>query len=97
MYALRQLKGGTNLALEENAGTALDLVGAFMNHSCDPNAFVFFENSQLRWADARAAAASEEDVWCRRGVLQRAGEVVCHSDGCTVWAAAGAEGFHEAI
>jgi hypothetical protein len=30
------------------AGTTLDLVGSFINHSCDPNAFVFFENSQLR-------------------------------------------------
>jgi SET and MYND domain-containing protein len=33
---------------QEMAGTTLDLVGSLINHSCDPNAFAFFENSELR-------------------------------------------------
>jgi SET and MYND domain-containing protein len=41
-------------------GTTLDLVGSFMNHSCDPNAFVFFEGSQMRVRTLRPLRAGEE-------------------------------------
>jgi hypothetical protein len=34
--------------LQETARTTLDLVGPLINHPCDPNAFVFFEGSELR-------------------------------------------------
>jgi SET and MYND domain-containing protein len=46
--------------LSPSPGTALDLVGAFMNHSCDPNVFAFFENSQLRVRSLKPIQAGDE-------------------------------------
>lgn len=46
--------------LEKHYGTTLDLVGSFMNHSCDPNAHVFFEGSQLRVRSLKLINAGDE-------------------------------------
>lgn len=62
-------------------GYALDLVTAVINHSCNPNAFVFFEGRQLRVRSLKKIAAGEEITLCyvdpaievasRKKVLQR--------------------------
>lgn len=41
-------------------GMALDLVSSFANHSCDPNAYVFFERSQLRMRSLKPIKAGDE-------------------------------------
>lgn len=41
-------------------GTTLDLFGSFINHSCDPNAFVFFEGNQMHVRSLRPLRAGEE-------------------------------------
>ncbi|KAL5364486.1 hypothetical protein BJX96DRAFT_135820 [Aspergillus floccosus] len=41
-------------------GTTLDLVASFMNHSCNPAAFVFFEGRQMRVRALRSLRAGEE-------------------------------------
>ncbi|KAJ5153723.1 uncharacterized protein N7500_009162 [Penicillium coprophilum] len=41
-------------------GTTVDLVGSFMNHSCNPTAFVFFEGRQMRVRALRPLRAGEE-------------------------------------
>ena len=38
----------------------LDLFASLMNHSCDPNAFVFCKGAQLRARSLRPIAAGEE-------------------------------------
>lgn len=45
---------------QKTIGTTLDLVGSLVNHSCDPNTFVFFEQSQLRVRSLRPINAGEE-------------------------------------
>ena len=52
-----------------------------MNHSCDPNAFVFFEGNELRVRALKANKADEEITQCygdvtagvitRRGMIKR--------------------------
>ncbi|RDW68633.1 hypothetical protein BP5796_09290 [Coleophoma crateriformis] len=60
---------------QNTIGTALDLVGSLINHSCDPNAFIFFEQSQLRVRSLRPITAGEEIaqtyVDSRLGVMMR--------------------------
>lgn len=41
-------------------GTTLDLVGSFMNHSCNPTALVFFEGRQMRVRSLLPLRAGEE-------------------------------------
>ncbi|KAJ5280580.1 hypothetical protein N7478_005952 [Penicillium angulare] len=41
-------------------GTTLDIAGSFMNHSCNPTAFVFFEGRQMRVRTLRPLRAGEE-------------------------------------
>jgi hypothetical protein len=41
-------------------GSCLDIVGSLMNHSCDPNAFVFHEGSELRVRSLKPIRAGEE-------------------------------------
>jgi SET and MYND domain-containing protein len=41
-------------------GYAFDVVTAMINHSCDPNAHVFFEGDQLRVRSLKDIAAGEE-------------------------------------
>jgi SET domain-containing protein len=45
-------------------GTSLDIVGSLMNHSCDPNSFVFHEGSELRVRSLKHIEASEEITQC---------------------------------
>ncbi|ELR05438.1 hypothetical protein GMDG_01733 [Pseudogymnoascus destructans 20631-21] len=60
---------------EGSPGITLDLVGSFVNHSCDPNAFVFFEGSQLRMRSLKPINAGDEITLTytelREGVLMR--------------------------
>ncbi|GAB1318472.1 Histone-lysine N-methyltransferase set-6 [Madurella fahalii] len=68
-------------ARKESVGYALDLVTAVMNHSCDPNAFAFFDGRQLYVRSLKTIAAGEEITICyldptiaisiRREFLQR--------------------------
>ncbi|KAK8113834.1 hypothetical protein PG999_005903 [Apiospora kogelbergensis] len=61
-------------------GTAIDVVGAIMNHSCDPNVLISFHGNELRVRALRAVEAGEElahcytdvqsDVLLRRKLLQ---------------------------
>lgn len=41
-------------------GIALDLLTSFINHSCDPNSSVFFEDGYVRVRSLRQIAAGEE-------------------------------------
>ena len=62
-------------------GNALDLLTATINHSCNPNAFVFYEGRELRARSLRKIAPGEEITICyvdptifvhgRRQLLQR--------------------------
>ncbi|CZR66864.1 uncharacterized protein PAC_16765 [Phialocephala subalpina] len=54
MMAMRSADQGRDI------GAALDLFTSLMNHSCDPNAFVFCEGAQLRARSSRPIAAGEE-------------------------------------
>jgi len=49
---------------KESIGAALDLVTATINHSCDPNAFVFFEGNQLRVRSLKRIPAGGEITIC---------------------------------
>ena len=44
----------------EGIGICLDPLAAKMNHSCDPNAFVFFEGSQIRVRSLRPICPGDE-------------------------------------
>ena len=50
--------------MKESVGAALDLVTATINHSCDPNAFVFFEGNQLRVRSLKRIPAGGEITVC---------------------------------
>lgn len=62
-------------------GTTIDLAGSFMNHSCNPTAFVFFEGRQMRVRTLRPLRAGEEitqsyanlsaSVFLRQEIIQR--------------------------
>ena len=45
-------------------GYAFDVVTAMINHSCDPNAFVYFEGNELRVRSIRPITAGEEITIC---------------------------------
>lgn len=47
-------------AQKESIGSALDLVTAVINHSCDPNAFAFFDGRRLYIRSLKTIAAGEE-------------------------------------
>ncbi|KAK4163361.1 hypothetical protein QBC43DRAFT_355110 [Cladorrhinum sp. PSN259] len=49
---------------KESIGCALDLLTATINHSCDPNAFVFFEGTELRVRSLKKIAPGEEITIC---------------------------------
>lgn len=65
---------------KEDVGVAFDTLTTTINHSCDPNAFVYFEGKELRVRSLKKIAAGEEitilyvdpnlDVVDRREVLQ---------------------------
>ncbi|KAL2017321.1 hypothetical protein VTK56DRAFT_2294 [Thermocarpiscus australiensis] len=79
-------------AKKESIGYALDLVTAVINHSCDPNAFAFFEGRQLRVRSLRKIAAGEEITICyldptiyvagRQDILKREHFFVCECKRC---------------
>jgi len=68
-------------ANKESVGAAFDSVTAVINHSCEPNAFVFFQGNQLRVRSLKKIAAGQEIIVCyidptlhmgaRRELLQR--------------------------
>jgi len=41
-------------------GNCLDIVGSFMNHCCDPSAFVFHEGKEIRVRSLKLIRAGEE-------------------------------------
>ena len=45
-------------------GTVVDVVGAIMNHSCDPNVLISFDGSELVVRTLRAVEAGEELAHC---------------------------------
>ncbi|KAK6842893.1 hypothetical protein PG987_003753 [Apiospora arundinis] len=45
-------------------GTAIDVVGAIMNHSCDPNVLISFHGNELRVRTLRDVEAGEELAHC---------------------------------
>ncbi|CAJ2501917.1 Uu.00g047700.m01.CDS01 [Anthostomella pinea] len=45
-------------------GTALDVVGSVMNHSCNPNVCLFFEGKELRVRSLRTIEPGEEIMHC---------------------------------
>lgn len=45
-------------------GYAFDVVTAMINHSCDPNAFVYFEGNKLRVRSIKPLAVGEEITIC---------------------------------
>ncbi|KAK8050172.1 hypothetical protein PG994_011902 [Apiospora phragmitis] len=45
-------------------GTAVDVVGAIMNHSCDPNVLISFDGNELVVRTLRAVEAGEELAHC---------------------------------
>ncbi|KAK8027761.1 hypothetical protein PG991_004817 [Apiospora marii] len=45
-------------------GTVVDVVGAIMNHSCDPNVLISFDGSELVVRSLRAVEAGEELAHC---------------------------------
>jgi SET domain-containing protein len=47
-------------AADQVIGVILDPFASLMNHSCDPNAFVFCEGTQLRVRTLRPIAAGDE-------------------------------------
>ncbi|KAM7198110.1 hypothetical protein V8F33_005168 [Rhypophila sp. PSN 637] len=49
---------------KESVGAALDLVTTTINHSCEPNAFVFFEGTQLRVRSLKRIASGGEISIC---------------------------------
>lgn len=65
----------------ESVGYALDLVTAVINHSCDPNAHVFFQGRQLKVRSLKKIAPGDEITICyldprmemtnRQKILQR--------------------------
>lgn len=69
-------------------GWALDLLSSTLNHSCDPNAFLFFEGRQLRLRSLKRIAPGEElticytdptiEVTLRRAFLQKYHFFDCH-------------------
>ncbi|KAG0645293.1 Histone-lysine N-methyltransferase SMYD3 [Hyphodiscus hymeniophilus] len=46
--------------LGPTSGTAFDIFGSLVNHSCDPNVFVFSEDNQLRVRSLKAIKSGEE-------------------------------------
>lgn len=68
---------------EENYGRMLDLVGSLINHSCDPNAVVFFERGQLRLQSLKPIHAGDEITQTyadlKAGVLMRRRELWARS------------------
>ncbi|KAF2799508.1 SET domain-containing protein [Melanomma pulvis-pyrius CBS 109.77] len=73
-------------------GTSLDIVASLMNHSCDPNAFVFFEGSSLRVRSIRKLLSGDEitqsytdvdmDALIRQQVLKSDFFFACHCNRC---------------
>lgn len=69
-------------------GTTLDLAASFMNHSCNPGAFVFFEGRQMRVRALRSRRAGEEitqayvdlsgSVFCRQATTEAEYFFQCH-------------------
>ncbi|KFY46337.1 hypothetical protein V494_00491 [Pseudogymnoascus sp. VKM F-4513 (FW-928)] len=78
--------------LEESPGIALDLVASFANHSCNPNAFIFFERNQLRMRSLRPIRAGEEitlsyidlgaGIRMRDETLKNGYSIVCECSRC---------------
>ena len=51
----------TNTRMEgETTGITLDPLAAMMNHSCDPNAFCFWEGAKIRVRSLRPIGVGEE-------------------------------------
>jgi len=50
-------------------GTTLDPLAALINHSCDPNVFVFSEGRQLRIRALKAISMGEELTQCYADVV----------------------------
>ncbi|KAH8586054.1 hypothetical protein B0O99DRAFT_529442 [Bisporella sp. PMI_857] len=77
---------------QNTIGTTLDLVGSLVSHSCDPNAFVFFEQSQLRVRSLRPIKAGEEitqtyvdskaSVMMRQKIIKSDYFFTCECDRC---------------
>ncbi|KAK7950924.1 uncharacterized protein PG986_006652 [Apiospora aurea] len=73
-------------------GTAVDVVGAIMNHSCDPNVLISFDGNELLVRTLRAVEAGEElahcytdvqsDVLLRQKLLQVEYFFVCTCSRC---------------
>ncbi|KAK4445990.1 hypothetical protein QBC34DRAFT_305746 [Podospora aff. communis PSN243] len=79
--AMRTNCVGVRMAEKKDVvGAAFDLLTAVINHSCEPNAFVFFEGNELKVRSLREIAPGEEitisyvdkniDVAARRKLLQ---------------------------
>jgi SET and MYND domain-containing protein len=49
---------------KESVGYAFDAVTATINHSCDPNAFAYFEGRKLHVRSLKKIAAGEEITIC---------------------------------
>ncbi|KFY40413.1 hypothetical protein V495_05443 [Pseudogymnoascus sp. VKM F-4514 (FW-929)] len=74
------------------AGKAIDLVVSLINHSCDPNALIFYEGSQFRLRSLRRIQAGEEitigylpyefGVWMRRELLNERYYFICGCNKC---------------
>ncbi|KAK4155397.1 hypothetical protein C8A00DRAFT_42028 [Chaetomidium leptoderma] len=77
---------------KESVGYAVDICTAMINHSCDPNAFVFFEGRQLRIRSLKKIAAGEEvticyldptlDVAARKALLKHEYFFDCYCNRC---------------
>ena len=66
---------GINHPRDGSLGGALDLLRSFTNHSCDPNAFVFFDGNQLRMRSIKPIKVGDEItesyVDLKSGVMMR--------------------------
>ncbi|CAF9930485.1 MAG: hypothetical protein ALECFALPRED_004611 [Alectoria fallacina] len=61
LYCRIKLNHMTNIRMEsETTGITLDPLAAIINHSCDPNAFCFFEGTKIRVRSLRPIVAGEE-------------------------------------
>ncbi|KAK3898462.1 hypothetical protein C8A05DRAFT_47239 [Staphylotrichum tortipilum] len=79
-------------SLKETAGFAYDTVTAMINHSCDPNAILFFEGRELRLRSLKKINAGTEitisyidptlTVSSRQTLLQREYFFDCHCKRC---------------
>lgn len=67
---------------EADMGTAFDYVVSLINHSCNENAYTFFEGNELRVRTLRPLKAGDEVFVCytdaRADVLQRRDDLKQH-------------------